>query len=150
MGGAWLSGTQEREGRTMANIEEIEGIGPVYAEKLTTAGISTVEGLLEAGATRSGRADLADKTGIAPAHILRWVNHADLMRLKGVGKQYAELLEAAGVDSVKELRHRNAANLSAKLKEVNDEKNVAGNTPNEDMCAAWISDAKSLPDVVSH
>lgn len=134
----------------MAKIEEIEGIGPAYAEKLTTAGVLTVEALLDAGATAKGRSDLADKTGIAPAHILRWVNHADLMRLKGVGKQYAELLEAGGVDTVKELRHRNAANLAAKLKEVNDEKSIAGNTPNEDMCAAWIAEAKSLPDVVSH
>lgn len=131
-------------------IEEIEGIGNVYAQKLRAAGIETVEGLLSAGAGPKGRAEIEEKTGIAGGHILRWCNHADLMRIKGVGKQYAELLEAAGVDTVKELRNRNAANLAAKLAEVNDAKNISGVTPAESMVEKWVAEAKTLEVVLTY
>lgn len=131
-------------------IEEIEGIGPAYAAKLTAAGLTTVESLLEQGGTAKGRAAIAEKTEISDKLILRWVNHADLIRIKGIGPQYAELLEAAGVDTVKELRHRNAANLAAKLIEINEAKNIAGTTPNEKQVEGWIEEAKTLEPKVSH
>ncbi len=131
-------------------IEEIEGVGPAYAVKLAEAGVATVEALLEQGGAAKGRAALADKTGISEKLILRWVNHADLIRLKGVGPQFAELLEAAGVDTVKELRTRNAANLAAKLIEINEAKNFAGTTPTAKQVDAWIEEAKTLEPKVSH
>lgn len=131
-------------------IEEIEGIGPAYAAKLTAAGLTTVESLLEQGGTAKGRAAIAEKTEISEKLILRWVNHADLIRIKGIGPQYAELLEAAGVDTVKELRHRNAANLAVKLIEINEAKNIAGTTPNEKQVEGWIEEAKTLEPKVSH
>ncbi len=131
-------------------IEEIEGIGPAFARKLRAAGIDTVEHLLSAGAGPGGRAEIETKTGIAGGNILRWCNHADLMRIHGVGKQYAELLEASGVDTVKELRNRNAANLAAKLAEINAAKNISGVTPAESMVEKWIAEAKTLEVVLSH
>lgn len=134
----------------MANIADIEGIGPAYAAKLAEAGVNSVEALLEQGATANGRAAIEAKTGIAHALVLKWVNHADLFRINGIAGQYAELLEAAGVDTVAELGQRNAANLAAKLKEVNDEKNLAGSTPSETVVEKWITEAKSLPKVIQH
>jgi predicted flap endonuclease-1-like 5' DNA nuclease len=106
----------------MAQIEDIEGIGPQYAEKLKGAGISTVEKLLETGATSKGRDELATKTGINSKSILTWVNHGDLCRIKGVAGQFSELLEAAGVDTVPELAQRNAENLQTAMAKTNDEK----------------------------
>lgn len=105
-------------------IEQIEGIGEVYAQKLNAAGIKTTEALLEKGATAAGRAKLAEETGISGKLILKWTNHADLFRIKGIAGQFAELLEAAGVDTVKEFRHRVPANLHAKLVETNEAKNL--------------------------
>lgn len=134
----------------MTAIAEIEGIGPAYAAKLTEAGVDSVEALLKAGGNRAGRTQLEEKTGISGALILKWVNHADLFRLKGVAGQFAELLEAAGVDSVAELAQRNAANLAAKLAEVNGEKKLAGRTPSEGDVTDWITEAKSLPRAVEH
>ncbi|MBZ2180093.1 MAG: DUF4332 domain-containing protein [Acidobacteriota bacterium] len=131
-------------------IEEIEGVGPAYAVKLAEAGVATVESLLEQGGAAKGRAALAEKTGISEKLILRWVNHADLIRIKGVGPQFAELLEAAGVDTVKELRNRNAANLAAKLIEINEAKNIAGTTPTAKQVEGWIEEAKTLEPKVSH
>jgi len=131
-------------------IEEIEGVGPAYAAKLSEAGITTVELLLEQGGAAKGRAAIAEKTEISEKLILKWVNHADLIRLKGVGPQFAELLEAVGVDTVKELRNRNAANLAAKLIEINEAKGIAGTTPNEKQVEGWIEEAKTLEPKVSH
>ena len=131
-------------------IEEIEGVGPAYAVKLAETGVATVESLLEQGGAAKGRAALAEKTGISEKLILRWVNHADLIRIKGVGPQFAELLEAAGVDTVKELRNRNAANLAAKLIEINEAKNIAGTTPTAKQVEGWIEEAKTLEPKVSH
>jgi len=101
-------------------IAEIEGIGEAYAAKLIMAGVETSEELLKAGATPKGRKELAEKTGISPKLIMTWVNHADLFRVKGVGPQFAELLEASGVDTVKELAARNPENLAERVREVND------------------------------
>jgi predicted flap endonuclease-1-like 5' DNA nuclease len=134
----------------MAKIEEIEGVGPAYAEKLAAAGVSSIEKLLEAGATSKGRDDLEAQTGISGKLILKWVNHADLIRIKGVGPEFAELLEGAGVDSVPELAQRNAANLAAKLSEVNDAKRLTRRVPTEDEVEKWIAEAKTLPRVVTH
>lgn len=134
----------------MAQIEDIEGIGPQYAEKLTVAGINSVEKLLDAGATAKGRAELAEKTGISSSLLLRWVNHADLFRIKGVAGQFSELLEAAGVDTVPELAQRNAENLQLALAKTNDEKNLTKTTPSLTQVTNWIAEAKSLPKVVTH
>ncbi|MDD4635453.1 MAG: DUF4332 domain-containing protein [Dehalococcoidales bacterium] len=134
----------------MAKISDIEGIGPVYAEKLKVVDIRTVEKLLEAGATRKGRKAVAEKTGISDALILEWVNRADLFRIKGVGEEFSDLLEAAGVDTVKELAQRNAENLVVKIEEINTEKKLVRRTPNLDMVKGWIEQAKSLPRIVEY
>lgn len=131
-------------------IEEIEGIGAAYAEKLEAAGVKTTEDLLESGKTPKGRAALAEKTGISGKLILKWVNHADLFRIKGVAGQFAELLEAAGVDTVKELKHRVPANLYAKLVETNDAKNLCNRVPSEKEIVKMVEQAKELPPMVEY
>lgn len=131
-------------------INEIEGIGPVMAEKLGKASISTVEDLLEAGASKPGRKNLAEATGIDEAKILKWVNMADLFRVKGIGEQYTELLEAAGVDTVKELHTRNAANLCAKMAEVNDVKKLTRAIPALKTVEGWIEFASTLDPKVTY
>ena len=134
----------------MAQIEDIEGIGPQYAEKLRAAGIASAEKLLESGATAKGRDELATKTGISVKSILTWVNHADLFRIKGIAGQFSELLEAAGVDTVPELAQRNAENLQVALAKANDEKKLSKTTPSLTQVTAWIAEAKTLPKVVQH
>ena len=134
----------------MAQIEDIEGIGPQYAEKLKAAGVNTVEKLLEAGATAKGRDELAAQTGISAKLILTWANHADLFRIKGVAGQFSELLEAAGVDTVPELAQRNAENLQQALAKTNDEKHLAKTTPSLNQVTNWIEEAKTLPKMVHH
>lgn len=134
----------------MANIADIEGIGGTYATKLGEAGISTVEALLDAGATPKGRADLAAKTGISDKLVLKWVNHADLFRIKGVAGEYAELLEAAGVDTVAELAQRNAANLAKAMADANRAKNLTRTVPGEAQVGKWIEEAKTLPRKVNY
>lgn len=131
-------------------IIDIQGIGPVYAEKLTGIGIETVDQLLEKGADAKGRQAIEEATGIRHDLVLTWVNHADLFRVKGVGPQFAELLEAAGVDTVKELRNRNAANLAAKMLEVNEEKHLCRRTPVEKEVQKFIDLAKELEPKVTH
>ncbi len=131
-------------------IEEIEGVGPVFGEKLAAAGVATTDDLLEKGGSVKGRKDLEQATGISHAKILEWVNHVDLMRLTGVGSEYSDLLEAAGVDSPAELAQRVAANLAAKLSEVNDAKQLVRRVPTEAMVADWIKEAATLPKVVEH
>jgi predicted flap endonuclease-1-like 5' DNA nuclease len=129
---------------------EIEGIGPAMSGKLEEAGLKTVEELLASGGSAKGRKDLAEATGISASRILRWVNMADLFRLKGVGEQYADLLEASGVDTVKELARRNAANLHAKMEEVNAERNLVNRTPSLAAVTSWIEEAGTLEPMVSH
>ena len=131
-------------------IIDIQGIGPVYAEKLVAVGIETVDDLLAKGAEAKGRKALEEETGIRHDLILTWVNHADLFRVKGIGPQFAELLEASGVDTVKELRNRNATNLAAKLAEVNEEKHLCRRTPVEKEVAKFIELAKALEPVVTY
>jgi predicted flap endonuclease-1-like 5' DNA nuclease len=134
----------------MANVIEIEGIGPAYGAKLEAAGIKTEEQLLEAGATKKGREEIAEKTGISESLVLQWVNRADLARIKGIGGQFADLLEHAGVDSVPELAQRNAENLHAKMAEVNEAKNLTNRLPSASEVADWIEQAKALGRKVTH
>ena len=131
-------------------IEDVEGIGPTYGEKLRTAGVSNTDQLLAAGKTKKGRTELAPKTGISEALILKWVNMVDLYRIKGVGSEFSELLEASGVDTVKELKNRIAANLVKKMTEVNAEKKLTRRVPTEAMVADWIEQAKQLPAAVEY
>lgn len=133
------------------NIVDIEGIGPAYATKLKEkAGIGTVEALLEAGASKSGRKSIAEKTGIDDKLILRWVNQADLFRIKGVGEEYADLLEAAGVDTVKELKMRVPANLLGKIQEINEAKKLVKSIPSLSALEKWVEEAKTLEAVVTY
>ena len=125
-------------------IVEIEGVGEVYAEKLIAAGIKTTDDLLAKCAKPAGRKALAEETGISPKLILTWTNHTDLMRINGVGPQFSELLEAAGVDTVKEFRHRVAENLQPKLVEVNDKKNICNRVPAVSEIQKMIDQAKEL------
>jgi predicted flap endonuclease-1-like 5' DNA nuclease len=134
----------------MANLLIVEGIGDVYAKKLEDAGIRTTEALLEKGSTPKGRKDLAEETGISGKLILEWVNHVDLFRIKGVGEEYSDLLEEAGVDTVPELAQRNAANLYAKLVEVNEAKELVRRLPAQSQVTDWIEQAKALPRVISY
>ncbi len=131
-------------------IDQIEGIGEVYAAKLQEAGIKTTDDLLEKCASKKGRAAVAEETGISEKLILKWTNHADLMRIKGVAGQFAELLEAGGVDTVKEFRHRVAANLQPKLVEINDAKNLCGRVPAVAELEKMIEEAKTLEPIVTY
>ncbi|MCM1504731.1 MAG: DUF4332 domain-containing protein [Muribaculum sp.] len=131
-------------------IADIEGIGDAYAKKLEEAGVKTTENLLEKAATKKGREKLAEETGISEKLILKWANHADLFRIKGVAGQFAELLEAAGVDTVKELRHRVAANLQPKLVEVNDLKNLCNRVPSVSELERMIAQAKEMEPAISY
>ena len=131
-------------------IIDVEGIGPVYAEKLQTAGIKTTEEYLEKCATPAGRKALAEATDISPKLILKWANHADRFRINGIASQFAELLEAAGVDTVKEFRHRVAANLQPKLVEVNEQKNLCNRVPSVAELEKMIAQAKELEPVLSY
>lgn len=131
-------------------IEKIEGIGPVFGAKLKEVGIDTTGELLKAATTPAGRESLAEKTGLSTKQILEWANRADLMRIKGVGEEYGDLLEFAGVDTVKELQHRVAANLHKKLVEVNEAKNLVRRLPSEADVADWIEQAKSLPPTLTY
>jgi predicted flap endonuclease-1-like 5' DNA nuclease len=131
-------------------IEDVEGIGPAYAEKLVGIGVRTTDDLLMAGGSAAGRDKLAGQTGISGKLLLEWVNHVDLMRINGVGSEYADLLEAAGVDSSAELAQRNAKNLAETFQELDAARNTVRNIPSEGVIQGWIDQAKSLDKVVSH
>jgi predicted flap endonuclease-1-like 5' DNA nuclease len=134
----------------MAKIIDVEGIGPAYAKKLGDSGVKTTEALLEAGKTPKGRKELAEKTGIGDHLILKWVNHVDLYRINGVGSEYADLLEASGVDTVPELANRKPENLFQKLEEVNAAKKLVRRTPALSMVEDWVAQAKKLPRVITY
>lgn len=134
----------------MAKILDVEGIGPVYAEKLNAVGVRTTNKLLKVGATPKGREELAQKAGISGTLILEWVNHADLHRIKGVAEEYSDLLEEAGVDTVPELAQRNPQNLYAKLVEVNDQKRLVRQLPSEKQVADWVQQAKTMPRMIHY
>ena len=132
------------------DLINLEGIGPVYQEKLSAAGVTSVEDLLDKGAKPKGRADLEAATGISGALILTWVNMADLVRVKGVGEEYSELLHAAGVDTVVELSKRVPANLHAKIVETAAERNLVRAVPSLSQVEKWVAEAKTMPRVVEH
>lgn len=131
-------------------IAEIEGIGESYAEKLEFVDVKTTDDLLRRAATKKGREQLAEEAGISEKLILKWANHADLFRIKGVAGQFAELLEAAGVDTVKEFRHRVAANLQPKLVEVNNEKNLCNRVPSVSELERMIAQAKEMEPAITY
>lgn len=134
----------------MTDLMKVEGIGKVYKEKLKTAGIHSNEDMLEKGSTPKGRKDLTEATGISEKLILEWVNLVDLFRIDGVGEEYSDLLEEAGVDTVVELAQRNPQNLTEKMAEVNAAKNLVNRLPSEKMVEGWVAQAKKLPRVITY
>ena len=134
----------------MAALTTIEGIGPKLADKLKAAGVGSVEKLLEHGASKKGRVELAASAGMGEAQVARFVKHADLMRIKGIGGEYAELLEAAGVDSVPELAQRNSDNLHAKITEINEEKSLVRSVASAEQVAGWVDQAEDLSKMITH
>ncbi len=134
----------------MTSIIDIEGIGSKYAEKLKAAGIKTTEALLDHAGTPKARKELAQKTGIGDALILEWVNLADLYRIKGVGSEYSDLLEEAGVDTIVELAKRVPENLHKKMIEVNDAKKLVRKMPTGEQVKDWVEQAKKLPRKVTY
>jgi predicted flap endonuclease-1-like 5' DNA nuclease len=131
-------------------IEDLEGVGPVLGAKLRDAGVGTTDALLERAGPAAGREALAEATGIGAAQLLKWTNHADLYRISGVGSEYADLLEASGVDSCPELARRNAANLAVTMAEANAARQLVRRLPTEEMITGWIDQARGLPKVVTH
>ncbi len=132
-------------------IIDVEGIGPVFAEKLRIAGVDTTDELLERAGSDAGRERLAESTGITRRQLLEWVNHVDLMRIDGVGSEYADLLEAAGVDSCAELARRNPANLAQTFQELDAARpDWIRRIPSEETVAGWIAQAGRFEKVVSH
>ncbi len=134
----------------MTNLRKVEGIGEQYAQKLADAGIKTTEALLKKGADPQGRQEIAEATGLSSKRILGWVNRVDLFRIKGVGEEYADLLEVAGVDTVPELAQRNPGNLYQKLVEVNAEKKLVRQLPTEAQVETWVAQAKELPRKITY
>ncbi len=134
----------------MARISEIEGIGPAYGEKLSAAGINTTDKLLKKGAKPSGRKAIAKETGISEQKILQWVNHADLFRIKGIGPEYAELLEVSGVNTVLQLARRNPENLLDKMAATNAKKKLVRKLPTASQVASWVNQAKDMPRVIEY
>lgn len=134
----------------MAKLVDIEGIGPKYAAQLQEAGIDNQEQLLLKGSTPKGRKGLEAATGISGKLLLKWINRADLARIKGVGEEYADLLEVAGVDTVPELAQRKAANLHAKMVEVNEAKKLVRQVPGLPQVEDWVAQAKKLDRVINY
>ena len=134
----------------MAKLSEIEGIGETYGKKLEAAGISSIEDLLKEGSEKKNRADISGKTGVSEKLVLKWVNRADLSRIKGVSTQYADLLEYSGVDTIPELAQRNPDHLQVKMAEINEAKNLVRKIPSPSQVHDWVEQAKKLPRIVSH
>lgn len=134
----------------MAKLEEIEGIGPAFAGKLRKAGVRSTGDLLKKGATPAGRKQISKDSGIPGKLVLEWVNHSDLFRIKGVGEEYADLLEEAGVDSVVELSKRKAVNLLEAIKKANEKKKLVRLLPGLSRVEEWIKQAKKLPRAIKY
>jgi len=132
----------------MANLLRVEGIGEIYAQKLSDAGVKTTNALLKQGASPKGRKEIAENSSISETLILEWVNHVDLFRIKGVFEEYADLLEEAGVDTVVELAQRNPANLYKKLAELNEQKKLVRQLPGKSQVENWVAQAKQLDRAV--
>ncbi len=134
----------------MASVIDVEGIGQVFGQKPRDARIKTTTTLLKEGASPQGRRRIEEVTGISHSQILRWVNHVDLFRIRGVATQYAELLEATGVDTVPELAQRNPDNLYEALANTNAEKKLVRRIPPRSSVADWVQQAKTLPRMVTY
>ncbi len=132
------------------SVEQIEGIGPASAKKLVNAGVKGVTTLLKKGGTPQGRNEIAEAAGVSTALLLKWVNMADLFRIKGISTQYSELLEAAGVDTVKELAQRNPENLHKAMEDTNAKKKLVRQVPGLANVKSWVQQAKQLPRAVSY
>jgi nucleotidyltransferase/DNA polymerase involved in DNA repair len=131
-------------------IEAIEGIGDATTLKLEKAGIKTTGDLLKHCCDKKGRKSIAEMTGCSEKKILNWTNMADLMRISGVGEEFSELLKMSGVDTVKELRNRNAENLAAAMKATNEEKKLTRTVPSGKTVQKWIDHAKTLDPIITH
>jgi predicted flap endonuclease-1-like 5' DNA nuclease len=147
---AWSLVAAEKPDLKKASLTSITGISEAIEAKLNAAGINNENDLLAEGATAEGREETASRSGLPAAQILKFVQHADLLRIKGVGAQTAELLQRAGVQTVAELAQSNASSLSAKLIEVNASSKFNAKLPNEQQVAAWIEEAKTVPKLVSY
>lgn len=134
----------------MARIDEIRSLSHKDATRLRKVGVRTTSALLKRASTRSGRSELAAETDIPTADLLRWVNVADLMRIRGIGGEYAELLASCGVNTIKELRRRNPLALTAKILSMNGRKDLVRRLPTETMVETWIDRATELDLVVRH
>ena len=134
----------------MPALVNIEGIGEQYAEKLAQAKIGTTQSQLKRAATRKGRREVSKESGVSPAKLLDFVNRADLFRVRGIGEEYSDLLEASGVDTVPELAARNAKNLTAKMAEVNEKRSLVRRVPNEKQVADWVKQAKKLKRAIEY
>jgi predicted flap endonuclease-1-like 5' DNA nuclease len=134
----------------MTKLVKIEGIGGAYEKKLNAVGLFSLQDLLEKGATPKGRKEIADKSGISEALILKWANRADLFRVKGIGEEYSDLLEAAGVDTVPELAQRKADNLYQKVVEINNAKKLVRKLPAVSQIKNWVDQAKKLPRLLTY
>ncbi len=131
-------------------IIAIDGIDGEASAILKKAGIRSTERLLEAARAQKGRKALAEKTGLSEKQLLCWANVADRMRIHGVSKEYAELLQAAGVDTVKELKYRNPCNLAKAMADANKKRRLVRLLPSEKVVTRWIEDAKKLPLKISY
>ena len=134
----------------MAKLEYVEGIGKVYAKKLNGAGVRSTQALLRQGATPEGRKAIAKAAGVSDKLLLEWINHVDLFRITGVGEEYADLLEEAGVDTVPELAQRKPEHLHEALKATNDKKKLVRQLPGLGRVKAWVAEAKKLPRVIKY
>lgn len=134
----------------MAKLENIEGIAQKYAGNLRKAGIRSSKALLKKGSTPRGREEISRKAGVSKTLLLEWVNHMDLFRIKGVGQEYADLLEEAGVDTIPELAQRNAENLHSKILETNQEKQLVRRPPSRKMVHDWVNQAREMPRMIKY
>jgi predicted flap endonuclease-1-like 5' DNA nuclease len=134
----------------MTKLADIEGVGPAYATKLEAAGVKDTDALLKMGGTSKGRKELAEKSGVSETLVLKWVNRVDLARIKGVGSEYADLLEASGVDTVVELGTRKPENLTAKMNEINEAKKLVRKLPTLSQVEDWVKQAKDLPRMITY
>jgi predicted flap endonuclease-1-like 5' DNA nuclease len=134
----------------MAKLTTVEGIGHKQAEKLNAAGIATTQDLLDRGRTPQGRQTIAEETGISETRVLDWINRVDLFRIKGIGEEYSDLLESAGVDTVPELAQRNPDNLYRAISEVNQEKKLVRQLPTPSQVSQWVEQAKQLPRAIEY
>jgi predicted flap endonuclease-1-like 5' DNA nuclease len=134
----------------MTSLIKIEGIGAAYAEKLRVQGIRSLEALLQNGLTPKSRQDLSTRSGVSEKLILEWVNLADLFRIKGIGEEYSDLLEEAGVDTVPELAQRNPVNLYEAILALNQQKKLVRKLPTQAQVADWVAQAKALPRLITY